>query len=168
MNNKKAPIAGAINVSSNQSDYTQNTIATKSNLGVLLSRLKNVRQTGPNSWIASTPTREDRHPSFAIKLAPNGSILLHDFGGDDTADILAAVGLSFSDLFPPDTSRHYSPKQQRPFNAIDILFCVCREALVVAIAGGKLLRGEALNEADQTRLADAVNRLQTAAEVATI
>ena len=66
----------------------------------LLSRLQRVKRTGPGRWIASSPTREDRHPSLAIRELDDGRILVHDFGGDDVASIMAAVGLDLTDLFP--------------------------------------------------------------------
>lgn len=58
----------------------------------LLSRLERVRRTGPNTWLASCPTREDKRPSMTIRELDDGRILIHDFGGDAPTEILAAIG----------------------------------------------------------------------------
>lgn len=79
----------------------------------LLSRLQRVRRTGPHKWIASCPTREDKGPSLAIRETDDGTLLLHDFGGDDVEAILAAVGLSFADLYPETRARLQSPSEVR-------------------------------------------------------
>jgi len=58
------------------------------------------RKIGDGRWKARCPAHKDSDPSLSITAAGNGRVLLHDFGGCNTADVLAAVGLSFSDLFP--------------------------------------------------------------------
>lgn len=126
----------------------------------LLSRLERVRQTGPGRWIASAPTREDKHPSLAIRELDDGRILLHDFGGDSVGEILDAVGLTFSDLYPDKPGD--SKRERRPFPAADILRAVAFEALVVASAGAALLDQRPFSSADRERLMTAVGRLQSA------
>jgi hypothetical protein len=49
--------------------------------------------------MARCPAHEDRTASLSIGVGRDGQILLHDFGGCDTAKILRALGLRFSDLF---------------------------------------------------------------------
>lgn len=127
---------------------------------LLLSRLRNVKQTGRGKWIASSPTREDKRPSLAIRELPDGRILLHDFGGSDVGEIVDAVGLTLSDLFPPRDIR-YGAKVRRPFAATDILQCIGFESLVVAMAGRELLQGR-LSDVDRSRLMIAVGRIEVA------
>lgn len=126
----------------------------------LLSRLDRVRQTGPGRWVASAPTREDKHPSLTIRELDDGRILLHDFGGDSVEDILGAVGLTFSDLYPDKPGD--SKRERRPFPAADIIRAAAFEALVVATAGAALLEQRPFSEADRERLMTAVGRLQSA------
>ena len=68
----------------------------------LLSKLRNVKRTGPEQWMASSPLRDDNNPSLAINRADDGKILIYDHaeGLDATEDVLAAVGMSIHDLFP--------------------------------------------------------------------
>src|ERR1700686_29646 len=65
-----------------------------------IDRLAGVMQTGHGRWLAKCPAHEDRSPSLSIRELDDGRILLHDFGGCGTDDVLAALGLEMSDLFP--------------------------------------------------------------------
>jgi len=129
----------------------------------LLSRLHRVKRTGPGRWIASCPTREDRHPSLAIRELDDGRVLLHDFGGDDVASILAAVGLDLCDLFPATAVAASSTK--RPFNATDVLALVAIESSVALVVCADVLRSRTVSERDFERLLTAAQRLGDAAEV---
>jgi len=130
----------------------------------LLSRLQRVKRTGPGRWIASCPTREDRHPSLAIRELDDGRLLVHDFGGEDVASILAAVGLDICDLFPaaPSASALHT---RRPFNASDVLALVAIESSVAVVVCADVLRSRAVSEIDFGRLLTAAQRLGNAAEV---
>lgn len=131
----------------------------------MLSLLRNVKRTRHGHWIASCPAHQDKSPSLAIRELDDGRVLLHDFAGCSTADVLAAVGLTLEDLFPERQADHNSAKERRPFNAIDVLRCVAFEALVVSIAATNLAQGVALPEVDRKRLLVAASRLQAAMEV---
>jgi hypothetical protein len=130
---------------------------------LLLSKLQRVRRTGPGRWIASCPTRQDRSPSLAVRELDDGTVLLHDFGGDDVGSILAAVGMTFDDLFPAKPG-HFSKPVRRPFNASDVLALATFEASVAVLVVSDVLRGTA-TEADRDRLLVAAQRLGHAAEV---
>jgi hypothetical protein len=129
----------------------------------VLGRLRQVKRTGPGRWIASCPTREDRHPSLAVRELDDGRILLHDFGGDDVAEILASIGLDLRDLFPTNTGG--SPPTQRPFSASGLLDMVATECSVAVVVCADVLRSRAISEADFTRLLTAAQRLGHSAEV---
>jgi hypothetical protein len=72
------------------------------------------RRTGRDKWQARCPgsmhARGDRDPSLSIALGRDGLVLLLCRVGCDTRDVLAAMGLSWRDLFagPPPT-----PEQAR-------------------------------------------------------
>ena len=91
---------------------------------------------------------------------------MHDFAGCDTSSVLAAVGLSFEDLFPARQPHQTYSRVRRPFNAIDILRCVVFETLIAAVAAGNLAKGMTLSEQDYERLFVAASLLQQAVEVA--
>ncbi len=66
----------------------------------LLDRLRGVRKKGPGRWVAKCPAHDDRSPSLSVRELDDGRVLIHDFAGCVPSDVLAACGLSLSDLFP--------------------------------------------------------------------
>jgi hypothetical protein len=130
----------------------------------LLSRLQRVKRTGPGKWIASCPTREDKSPSLAIREMDDGRVLLHDFGGDSVEAILAALGLSFADLFPNEPINAAKPVR-RPFNASDVLSLVAFESSVAAVVLSDVVKRDGASDEDLDRLLEAARRLGNAAEV---
>ena len=127
-----------------------------------LSRFKGVRQTGPGRWVFNVPTRKDNHPSGSARELDDGRLLLHDFGGDSAAEMLAAVGLTLNDLYPEQVTAHGKP-ERRPFIATDALRCVAFEALVCAAAAAAMATGEPLSSVDRERLLVAAERLSASA-----
>lgn len=67
----------------------------------LLERLEAVRETGPGRWLARCPSHEDGRPSLSIREGDDGRVLAHCFAGCPVEEIVSAVGLELSDLFPP-------------------------------------------------------------------
>ena len=65
-----------------------------------LGRLVGARARGQGRWVARCPAHDDRNPSLNIAEAASGAVLLKCFAGCATADVLAAVGLSFADILP--------------------------------------------------------------------
>lgn len=129
----------------------------------LLSRLQRVKRTGPGRWIASCPTREDRHPSLAVRELEDGRLLVHDFGGDDVPSIVAAVGLDISDLFPAKLGA--ARPTRRPFSASDVLALVAFESSVAVVVCADVLHSRTVSGLDFGRLLTAAQRLGDAAEV---
>jgi hypothetical protein len=131
---------------------------------LLLSKLHRVKRVGPGKWSASCPTREDKIPSLSIRELDDGTVLLHDFGGDSVEAILGAVGMTFNDLYPAKPERHFSKPVRRPFNPGDLLELVAFEATVAVLVVSDMVKGKA-TEADRNRLLVAAQRLGNAAEV---
>lgn len=132
---------------------------------ILLSKLDRVKRTGSGRWIASCPCRDDKRPSMTIRELDDGRVLIHDFGGSSPTDILNAVGLSFSDLFPEKLTDHGKP-ERRPFAAADVLRTVAFEALLVALAAARLAGGHTLDGTDRARLTLAASRIREAMQMA--
>jgi hypothetical protein len=89
-------------------------------LELLQQRLERLRYRGDGKWAACCPAHDDSDPSLSIRECGDGTILLHDFGGCATPEILAAIGLEFRDLFPQSPGRSngarrsgLSPKRRR-------------------------------------------------------
>lgn len=129
----------------------------------LLSRLDKVRKTGSGRWVARCPAHDDKHPSLSIRELDDGRILIHCFAGCSPVDVLAAVGLEFADLYPPDSRAigHANP-ERRPIPAADVLRALNREALIVAVAAGLLLEGRPISDEGRERLVLAFERIQEA------
>lgn len=130
----------------------------------LLSRLHRVRRTGPGRWVASSPTREDRQPSLAIRELDDGRLLVHDFGGDDVAAVLAAVGLDLSDLFPAQELGATKPVK-RAFSASDLVALAAHESSLAVVICADVLNSRTVSDADFARLLIAAQRLSHVVEV---
>lgn len=126
---------------------------------LLISKLDKVKQTGPARWIACCPARDDKHPSMTIRELDDGRVLIHDFGGSTVNEILDAIGLDISDLFPPRQT--YGKPERRPFPAADVLRAIGYEALVVCAAAVTMMSGEPFTQVDRDRLILAASRIQS-------
>jgi hypothetical protein len=131
----------------------------------LLNLLEGVKQTGRGRWIARCPAHPDKRPSLAIRELDDGRVLLHDFAGCETSNVLAAVGLSLEDLFPERQEGYSGQKERKPFYPSDILRCLAFEALLVSIAALNVAKGVELSGEDRKRMLIAASRLQAAVEV---
>jgi len=131
---------------------------------ILLQHLNRVKRTGKDHGIASCPTANhkhgDRHPSMTWRIRDDGALLIYCAAGCSAYEIVSAVGLEMSDLFPPRTDQHFVKGEKRPFPAADILRAIAFESTLVLIAGADLLAGNPFNETDRTRLALACSRIQ--------
>lgn len=130
---------------------------------VLLSRLEGVR--GRNGgWIARCPAHADRTPSLTLRES-DGKILLKCFAGCSVTDVVAAVGMEMTDLFPPDVPR-YEPSKKVRFFATDLLKVLHTEAAIVMVAAFDMAKGKTLSETDTERLKVAYSRIDEAMESA--
>jgi hypothetical protein len=58
------------------------------------------RRATATGWLSQCPAHDDRAPSLSVRQGEDGQVLLHCFAGCETAAVLRALGLNFSDLFP--------------------------------------------------------------------
>lgn len=140
----------------------------------LLSRLERVRPTGRASWVACCPCHDSTSKSsLAIRELADGRVLIHDFGGCATEDVLGAVGLDFGDLFPEriDTDREafgdrrYRSRQAQRFDAATVLRAVHADVLMAATIIARFLDGASPDEAERDALWTAAGRLADAVGV---
>jgi len=141
----------------------------------LLSRLSKVR--GRNgAWTACCPAHEDKSPSLAIKEGDDGRVLLHCFGGCDVHNVLGAVGMDMSDLFPAkrdsrdsrDSRESGTPVKKATFYASDLLRVIHFEALVVQIAAIDMANGKEVSAPTKARLMLAYQRIDEATRYANV
>lgn len=130
----------------------------------LLSRLSGVRSTGRDRWIAKCPAHDDRSPSMTVRQLPDGRTLMYCFAGCETAAILDALGLTFSDLFPEPLTRESLPRTRGGIGAHEALQCLRTESAIVAITASDVASGKALSAVDADRAATAAGRIASALE----
>ena len=129
----------------------------------LISRLDGVKETGQGKYVARCPAHDDKSPSLAIKECGDGRILIHDFAGCETEDVLVAIGLEFHDIMPERIGTEHSHKRMRqPFDARQVLATLDHESLIVSIIGADFLEHKDIDEDTWSRLGAAVNRINSA------
>jgi hypothetical protein len=138
---------------------------------LFVSRLDGARRVGRNSYVARCPAHKDRSPSLSVGIGREGRVLVHCFAGCSTHDVLAAVGLSISDLFP-ERVRDLSPLERderrclmREGALVAAICVVDHEAAIVAAAATMIDRGQELSGADRARLACAVRTIGDARDL---
>ncbi len=136
----------------------------------LLERLTRVSRHGDDRWRAVCPAHATRHQtqSLAIRELNDGTLLIRCHAGCGAADIVKAVGMTLSDLFP---AAHRAPDQprraQRPnhYHATrEALGTASREAVVILLVAEDIATGKVPSEADIERCALAASRIRYAFE----
>ena len=127
----------------------------------LISLLEKVKKTGNGRWQARCPAHADKGPSLSIREMDDGRVLVHCFAGCSVHEVVQAVDLELSDLFPPRTTGS-AKGERRPFAASEALRAVGFEALVVCAASAAMATGEPLSTVDRERLLQAGERIQSA------
>lgn len=128
----------------------------------LLSRLTKVKGRAGN-FVACCPAHEDSSPSLALK-EQDGKIILHCFAGCSVQEIIGAVGMDMTDLFPP-TTPNYKPQPAIKFYAADLLRVLHLEASIVMVSAFNMQQGVKLKDADLSRLKLAYERIDSAMEM---
>lgn len=119
----------------------------------IVNRLEFYREVREGEWMARCPAHDDRGPSLSIKDVGDGRTLIHCFAGCGAVDVLDAIGMDMTDLYPP-SDREYRPVHQQRERSLD--------ELVVEIAMADLREGKTLNEDDKQRCREALERLDDA------
>ena len=132
----------------------------------LIARLDSVQEKERGKWVTKCPAHDDKSPSLAIKETGDGTILLRCFAGCSAFEVVNAVGLELSDLFPKhENFDHSQPGKplKKPFSAADVLRAVLHELHVVGVCAGTL-RNDGLTAKDAARLTLALQRVFNASQ----
>ena len=54
-------------------------------------------------YVMHCPAHPDKHPSLAVRERDDGVLLIRCHAGCPASDVLDALGLSWSDLYPDET-----------------------------------------------------------------
>ncbi|MCX7241188.1 MAG: DNA primase [Burkholderiales bacterium] len=126
----------------------------------ILSRLTKVRQRQPGQWSACCPAHADKSPSLSVRENPDGAVLINCLAGCDVHDVVAALGLELSDLFPPREQPTGAPRRiPRLLTAGQALELLADEANFVAVVAGNIGGGVTLSPDDTERVLMAAARI---------
>jgi len=138
-------------------------------IDVLLQRLEAVQKSG-NGWRARCPACGGRSRKVSV-TETEGRVLVFCFGGCPAIEVLAAVGLGWPDVMPPRTWPQSPEERRRARRAIreagwaSALSVLALEAKVILFAARELHITGGLEIEDGKRLAEAVKRIDHAANV---
>ena len=65
-----------------------------------LERLPTAKQVKSGAWKACCPAHDDKQASLSLSTAEGGKVLLNCFAGCSAEDVVKALGLTMSDLYP--------------------------------------------------------------------
>jgi hypothetical protein len=77
-------------------------------IDIILDRLQKVKANGKGRYMACCPAHEDKSPSLLVTEDSSGKVGIHCFAGCGGADVMAAIGLALTDLYPEPLTRDYS------------------------------------------------------------
>jgi hypothetical protein len=136
-------------------------------IGNLLNRLDKVKGK-KGRWIACCPAHADKSPSLAITQLDDGRILLKCFAGCSAYEVVSAVGMDMTDLFPKDgllgnrVDNQGIKPDRKPFYATDLLKIIQFEAVITSLVAFDMSEGRQVSEADRKRLKTAFERINEA------
>lgn len=134
----------------------------------LISRLRKVKRTGNGQFIACCPAHNDRSPSLSIREVEDGRVLLNCLAGCATEDVLSAVGLDFKDISPEKPIFHKAKPIKPRVYSTDALRIIQQESRIVIFAAYELRKNRPMNDDDLARLELAMERINTATEMANV
>ena len=125
----------------------------------LLNRLEGVRQRTGESWSAKCPSHDDKTPSLSIRETAEGLVLLQCWAGCEVTEIVAAVGLELSCLFPEKSKGGRSLRRRRLITAGQALEVLAFESLFLGIVAKDIAEGKPLDQQTRERVALAAGRI---------
>lgn len=130
----------------------------------LLARLDGVRKIGADRWTAKSPLRpKQRTGSLSIRRLADGRVLLHDFAGATIEEIVRALGVELSDLFPERIDVHHRDgpsRERRPFTVGEAVRALRFEMNVVWFLLGDVESGAQIDDKMRSRAGLARRRCQ--------
>ena len=137
------------------------------NLQMLLNRMEYLRPSGEYRWRCRCPVHGGNgRDSLSIKYCDDGRILIYCFAGCEPLEILKVCGLEITDLFPERITHNATPQEKRKWREAATMrdwekarVTIQQEARVVWVAGKQIKYCKPLNDADDKRLDEALERI---------
>lgn len=122
-------------------------------------RLEGVRSHEEGHWTARCPAHKDKSPSLSVTRTRDGMWLVHCFAGCSPVEILTALGLRMTDLFP-DSGPEARPAGRHRLSPGQVIALLDSESQLVYMAGMQVSRGTPLAGDDQRALDRALERIR--------
>jgi hypothetical protein len=132
---------------------------------LLLDRLDSVHQVAAGRWRARCPAHDGKNRNvLSIAECGDGTVLVKCFNGCVAGDVVHALGLELSDLFPPAdwraTGTHHARPAHRPRVDWPALVAACeRDLTLVKIVLAQGARREPINDIDAAACQAAATRV---------
>jgi hypothetical protein len=140
----------------NSQKHSHHTI--KPDISYLLNQLFKVKKTGSDRWLARCPAHDDRNPSLAIRDC-NGTVLLKCFAGCNAHEIVSAIGMNLSDLFPLSDDPKYIKQTRQGFSAWQLLNALKTDLTRLLIIANDLKKNDLLSVDDHSFVSEVILRL---------
>lgn len=140
------------------------------NLQILLNRMDCLRPSGEHRWRCRCPVHGGNgRDSLSIKYCDDGRILIHCFSGCEPLEILQVCGLQLSDIMPERLTHHASPAEKKKWRQSATMSdwekarsTIQHEARIIWVAGKQIIDGKPLNQVDDARLDEALEKIVNA------
>jgi hypothetical protein len=129
-------------------------------IDLVLSRLEKVRQRQSNQWSARCPAHNDKSPSFSVAEKDDGSVRFRCWTGCTYEEVIQALGLNPSDLYPPKNLSGKEPKRpQRLLTSSQALEMLEIESQIILFIGTNICNGKTPSQKDLDRCIKAASRI---------
>ena len=140
-------------------------LITVSPVDNLLSRLVNTKHSGNGRWRARCPvhqTESSKGRTLSVRETETGSVLIHCHAGCPADAVLMQLGLTFSDIMPPEKYTNYSKYLSKPTgrSRVYVQDETCLNIYILDIAVGLMKKGSQLTEEELDYCSIAVQRLK--------
>jgi hypothetical protein len=113
--------------------------------------------------MAKCPAHDDGSPSLSIRELEDGRVLIYDFGGCGSSEVLDSLGLQLSDLYA-DKLTHHAPPLAGGFTHEELLMSIKHETFV-ALLLFREARESVLTPLAMDRLERACRRISTTVQL---
>lgn len=138
----------------------------------VLNALDRVKATGPGTWLASCPTSAHRHGDrsrgLSVREGDDGRVLIHCHAGCPVHEVVDALGMELSDLFP---TREIDYPHHAPHKGIigrgrvrrvpwrDLFEAIQRDLTVCSLAFSDMANGKTFSPGDAATIAKMASHL---------
>lgn len=142
-----------------------------SKLNTFLSHLDGVHKSGDGFRVRCPAHGGKNTGTLSVGETDEGKILIKCWAGCSAHEVLSAIGLEMTDLFPERLTHHSTPEQRRKWKQdalhrdwTEFLNIAAFEMNIIYVAGLQIRAGNPLSDEHKTRLDAALNRIRQIGE----